>query len=74
MTQTKHPWADLEGPKLLARWRARKGVSQASLARALELDPSQLNAFETGRQRPGLKIAVLIEDHTGIAPREWVES
>lgn len=60
------------GPELLAAYRDRHTYKQYELAELLELDEAYLSQILSGRRRPGLPIAVRIEDRTGIPAKSWL--
>lgn len=56
MNKSKHP---------LRLWRGRKKVTLASLAYSLDVTPSHLSEIERYRNKPSLKLAVLLSLATG---------
>ena len=57
-------------------WRQAEGVGQAQLAEQLGIRQPTLSNLETGRKKPGLRLAVRIAELTsGAVPvHSWVES
>ena len=68
-------WAHLAGPDLLGKWRMASKLTQQEAADLIEIDLASYNAFENGRERPGLEYAVKIERITKgkVEPSHWVE-
>lgn len=54
-------WGHLAGPELLRRWRDGQKLTQQKAADLVGVDLASYNAFEKGRERPGLVPAVAIE-------------
>lgn len=69
-------WAHLPGPDLLSKWRSREKLTQQQAADLIGIDLSTYNAFENGRERPGLDYAVRIDEATKgkVEPHHWAES
>jgi plasmid maintenance system antidote protein VapI len=63
-----------DGQAALWAWMDRRGVNQRETARLLEIHYVTLNAILTGRKKPGLAVAVKIEQHTGINTGVWVRT
>jgi transcriptional regulator with XRE-family HTH domain len=63
------------GAKLLAEWRAARGLTQFQAAVLLDIDPSPLSKFERGKRKPGRTTAFKIEEKTeGYVPASsWDE-
>jgi transcriptional regulator with XRE-family HTH domain len=55
----------------LKAWRKAAGLSLLNAAYAIGCDPSQLSKIERGLRRPGLEVAMLIEEYTGIDSARW---
>ena len=51
---------------------SRRGWSQNELARRLGVVSGQVSYWVNGLRRPGLDLAVRLEEVLGIAPRAWV--
>jgi DNA-binding XRE family transcriptional regulator len=66
-------WAHVAGPALLLAWRDKVKLTQQAAADLIGIDLASYNAFEKGRERPGLEYAVQIERATKgkIEPRHW---
>ena len=74
------PFACVPGGKLLKEWREeRKKIDPAFTQRAIcdriRTDQASLCAFESGRERPGLALALRIELLTGgaVRPVHWAK-
>lgn len=69
-------YAHLPGPTRLEKWRDNKEITQQQAADLMGFDLASYNAFENGRERPGLEYAVSIERVTKgrVEPKHWVES
>lgn len=61
------------GPEALWDWMERRGLNQREAAEVLGIHYVSLNQFLHGR-RPGLAIALRIEQHAGIAPGVWMRT
>ena len=68
-------YAHLPGPTRLEKWRDGEELTQQQAADLMGFDLASYNAFENGRERPGLEYAVSIERVTKgrVEPRHWVE-
>lgn len=66
-------WSHFPGPSRLEGWRTAAGLNQQQAADLLEVDLASYNSFEKGRERPGLDIAVRIEQRTSgkVSPSDW---
>ena len=81
MATSASKWDHLEGPARLLDWRSRSKtkdggkLTQQEAANLIGCDLAQYNAFENGRERPGLDWAVAIErvTHGKVKPLHWVE-
>jgi len=62
----------LSGRERLIAYRDKHGYKQYELADLLDLDETQLSQFLSGKRRPGLPIAVRIEERTGIPAKSWL--
>ena len=60
------------GAERLAEYRDRHGYKQYELAELLGLADAHLSQILTGKRRPGLPIAVRIEQRTGIPAESWL--
>lgn len=60
------------GLERLTEYRDRHGYKQYELAELLSLDEAYLSQILSGKRRPGLPIAVRIEDRTGIPAKSWL--
>ena len=63
-TRPPAKYAHLEAPELLRIWRLRAGLDQQGAANELGIDTATYNAFERGRKRPGIDIAMRIQLRT----------
>lgn len=65
------------GSRLLHLWRSRSHLTQRDACGGayLDLDQGQYSALETGRSRPSLRRATLIQDRTGgaVPAVSWME-
>lgn len=62
----------LSGRERLKAYRDKHGYKQYELAELLELDETHLSQILSGKRRPGLPIAVRIEDICGIPAKSWL--
>lgn len=62
-----------DGARRLAEWRARKKITQRTLANDLDTDSSTVSHWENGRRRPGLEEAVALREKTGIPVEAWMQ-
>lgn len=60
------------GSQRLREYRDKHGYKQYELAELLELDEAHLSQLLSGKRRPGLPIAVRIEQRTGIPAESWL--
>ena len=60
------------GAQRLAEYRDKHSYKQYELAELLELDDAHVSQLLSGKRRPGLEIAVRIEERTGIPARSWL--
>lgn len=60
------------GRERLAEYRDRYGYKQYELAELLGIDDAYLSQLLSGKRRPGLPIAVRIEERTGIPAKSWL--
>lgn len=69
-------WEHLPGPERLGKWRASEKLTQQQAADLITIDLASYNAFENGRERPGLDIAVRIENATKgrVEPKHWTDN
>jgi len=68
-------YAHLPGPTRLEKWRESVKLTQQQAADLMGFDLASFNAFENGRERPGLEYAVSIERVTKgrVEPKHLVE-
>lgn len=61
---------------ILAEFRKRTGISQRHFAERVGVDQSVISKIETGLAKPGLSLAVRIEEATGraVPVRVWVDT
>lgn len=59
------------GPAQLRDWMRRRGFTQADAARYFGWDDPFLSKIVNGAHRPGLMIALKIEEYTGIPVEAW---
>lgn len=59
------------GPGQLIDWMERRGFNREETARYLGIDPSVLTKLAAGTRNAGLKIALIIEQKTGIPVESW---
>jgi len=61
------------GAELLKAWREARGVSQTSIADALDIRQNTVSEWEKGSRRPDLPNALRLESHTdgGVAAVSW---
>lgn len=67
----------LDGADAPAKLRAARALldeSQGVFAARFGVSPEWLARLESGAATPNLKVAVLIEELTGILPTEWITS
>lgn len=60
------------GRELLAAWIKRSKLTQRQFAPLIALTEAHLSQILSGKRRPGLPIAVRIEDRTGVPVRSWL--
>lgn len=60
------------GAQRLAEYRDKHRYKQYELAELLGLDDAHVSQLLNGKRRPGLEIAVRIEERTGIPARAWL--
>jgi transcriptional regulator with XRE-family HTH domain len=58
----------------LREYRAKHYDKAYEMAAEIHITEAQLSQILNGKRRPGLDIAVRIEDVTGIPARSWVDS
>lgn len=63
---------DANAPAKLRAARAALDESQRVFSERLGISPDWLAQLEGGERTPSLKLAVLIEELTGIASSEWL--
>lgn len=68
-------WSHLPAPDRLRRWRERAELSQQEAAVMVGIDLPRYNAFERGRERPGIDIATKIQNVTGglVLATHWAQ-
>lgn len=66
--------AAADAPAKIRAARAILDESQVVFAARLGVSPDWLARLESGAATPNLKVAVLIEELTGILPTEWITS
>lgn len=59
------------GSELLRDWMDRRGVTLNQMAELLSIDFTFVSKLANGTRRPSLKLAVEIENVTGISIRSW---
>ncbi len=61
------------GHALLRGWRESLGLTQVEFAKKLGVPQTSLSAYETGRLRPGLDVALRIEAKTdgAVKAADW---
>lgn len=59
------------GAFLLRAYLERYRASDAQFARSIEIEPYLISNYKSGKKRPGLEIAIKIEQKTGISVRAW---
>lgn len=64
---------DTAGRKRLVALMRRKGWGPVEVAAKLGADHAQISRIAAGRQRPGLDLAIRIDDAMGIGVRWWVQ-
>ena len=69
-------WDHVPGPERLKKWRDSEKLTQQKAADMIGIDLASYNAFENGRERPGLDIAVRIDDTTKgrVLPKHWADN
>lgn len=69
-------WSELPGPDRLRAWRERADLTQQEVADMIKSDLASYNAFENGRERPGLDLAVAISHVTGgyVDAAHWADA
>jgi transcriptional regulator with XRE-family HTH domain len=60
-----------DGRARLRTWLARSRLTQGEAAAHIGLHRVHLNQILTGERRPGLDLAILLEETTGIPVRAW---
>jgi plasmid maintenance system antidote protein VapI len=60
------------GRQLLAEYQRRTERNQRQLAHYLKLAEPTMSHFLTGYRRPGLVVAMRIEELTGVPARSWL--
>jgi transcriptional regulator with XRE-family HTH domain len=60
------------GRELLLAWIKRSKLTQRVFAAEISLTDAHLSQILTGKRRPGLPIAIRIEDRTGVPVRSWL--
>jgi transcriptional regulator with XRE-family HTH domain len=60
------------GAERLAAYRDKHGYKQYELADLLEIDEAHVSQLLSGKRKPGLEIAVRIEDRTGVPAESWL--
>lgn len=60
------------GAERLAAYCEKHGYKQYELAELLDLHEAHLSQLLSGKRRPGLPIAVRIEERTGIPAESWL--
>lgn len=61
----------VSGPELLRAWIDRSKVTQRQAAAVIGISEAKLSEYLSGKVRPGLTVAVRIEDATGVSARSW---
>jgi transcriptional regulator with XRE-family HTH domain len=62
----------VKGPEMLRQWRKETGLSQEKLADMLGTIQQTVQHWECKRRTPGLRMALKLEDVTGIPAGVWV--
>ena len=60
------------GRNQLQRWIDRHRMTQDDAGRRIGISRVKLNQYLNGVRRPGLEVAIRIEDATGIDARSWL--
>lgn len=60
------------GRERLRQWITRSKLDQVEASRIIGMHPTQLSHILSGARRPGLDMAVKIEQATGIVVEAWV--
>ena len=60
------------GAERLEAYRLKHGYKQYELADLLSLDEAHVSQILNGKRKPGLEIAVRIEDRTGVPAESWL--
>jgi transcriptional regulator with XRE-family HTH domain len=60
------------GAERLVAYRDKHKLKQYEIAELLEIDDAHISQLLSGRRRPGLPLAVRIEDRTGIPAESWL--
>lgn len=60
------------GPEQLRDWMSRRRFRNEEAAEYLGIDASVMTKLANGSRNAGLKIAVVIERHTGIPVEAWL--
>lgn len=76
MGMSDKKWDHLAGPERLKKWRGSEKLTQQEAADLMAIDLASYNAFENARERPGLDIAVRMEDATKgrVEPKHWADN
>lgn len=62
----------LSGPEQLRDWMERRGFKNEEASQYLGIDASVMTKLANGSRNAGLKIAIMIERHTGIPVESWL--
>lgn len=60
------------GAERLVAYRDKHKLKQYEIAELLEIDEAHVSQLVSGKRRPGLPLAVRIEEHTGIPAESWL--
>lgn len=60
------------GPEQLRHWLKRREFTNEEAAKYMGIDASVMTKLANGSRNAGLKIAVVIERHTGIPVEAWL--
>lgn len=55
----------------LAEWKVKRGVTQREMAELFKVHENFVSLMLKGKRRPGLTLAVAIENLTGVPVRSW---
>lgn len=69
----KQPPEISKGAELLLGWRLSKELHQDDASKLVGIDVAAYCKLETGYRRPGLPLAVGIQDRTGVPVTAWME-